>query len=338
VKVKFSFIIPVYNRPDELKELLESFKYQSKKTLAYEIIIVDDGSTVDLLPVIQRYENLLPLRYMRKKNSGPGHSRNIGMQEAKGKYFVILDSDVILPDGYLQELNRLEEEDKLAAAGGGADMSRNDFSSFIRAVDLAMTSFSTTGGIRGKKRNMTRYVPRSFNMIVRRDVFKKTGGFGNMHPGEDPEWIYRIWEKGFASVFYPSLPVFHKRRSNWKSFWKQMNKFGIARGILNRAYPQYASAVYYFPAIYSAGLILASLLAAEGRFFLLYLYIIYWLIILAEFLWRSKSIRLSLLAWLVFQVQMFAYATGLIRAVFMLYLLRKSPAEAFPFMFFKKRE
>ena len=334
--MKFSFIIPIHNRPDELRDLLKSFLHQSDNEVSYEIIIVDDGSTINLESVIETYTNLLPIRYIKKENTGPGHSRNKGMELAKGEYFIILDSDVILPHGYLRELNLLKKEKQLLAAGGGPDMARKDFSPFIRAVDLAMTSFMTTGGIRGNKKKLSRFVPRSFNMIIRRDVFENTGGFGNMHPGEDPDWIYRLWKKDYPTGFYPRLNVYHKRRSDWKSFFKQVKKFGVARAILNYYYPEYASPVYYFPLLYMIGLVFAILLGINGYYFLLYIYMIYELLIMIEFLWRSKNIYLTLLAWWVFHIQIFAYAYGFIQGLWKIKILKQSPQKAFPGMFFQK--
>ncbi len=334
--LKFSFIIPVYNRPEELKELLDSFVNQDiDDTSFYEIIIVDDGSHEDLRPVIEQYSDRLPIHYLRKKNTGPGDSRNRAMEIAHGEYFIILDSDVLLPARYLSRLRRAEQKGMLTDMGGGADAAHPEFSDFQKAVDSVMTSYLTTGGIRGKKTNISRYVPRSFNMIVHRKVFEETGGFSNMHPGEDPEWVYRAWNKGFKSVFYPELFVYHKRRINLKKFFDQMKKFGMSRVILLDRFPQYGGAMYYFPLIYSAGLILALLLALAGRPFLLILYAVYWLMILIEFLLRTKSPKISLLALFLYQIQMGAYAYGFLNAFIKIRMRGKKPEDAFPQLFFK---
>jgi glycosyltransferase involved in cell wall biosynthesis len=335
-KVKFSFIIPVFNRAEELKELLDSFvKQKDNEGIAYEIIVVDDGSTDDIKAVTDAFASRLPVRYIRKENTGPGDSRNRAMQMAAGTYFIILDSDIVLPEHYLKRLSGLEKEGKLSGMGGGPDTSHAGFSPFQKAVDLVMTSYSTTGGIRGKKKNTGRYVPRSFNMIVHRKVYEQTGGFSAMHPGEDPEWVYKAWQKGFSSAFYPELYVYHKRRIDLKSFYRQMRKFGIARVILNRNFPKYAGIVYYFPLAYTIGLMIGSVLAISGYPQFILLYVLYWIPVFVEFVIRSKNPIISLTGLFLLQVQMFAYASGFIEAMIKLGLLSETPQKAFPQLFFK---
>jgi len=335
--IVFSFIVPVYNRPEDVWQLLDSFlRQQADAGIPYEIIVADDGSDTPAGEVVASFAGKLPVRYLYKPNSGPGDTRNYAMERASGEYFVILDSDVMLPEGYLDRLFRRYREGRLSAMGGGADTSHKGFPDFIKALDLSLTGLFTTGGIRGKKKRVDRYVPRSFNMIVHKKVFDTVGGFASLHPGEDPEWVYRAWDAGFSTAYYPELFVYHRRRSDWKQFWRQMEKFGIARGILRVMHPAYDSPVFYFPLIYSAGLILAVLLALFGKPLLLAVYVIYWLMILAEFLWKSRRIGLSLRGWMLFQEQMLAYATGWLKAFYKLKIKKMKPEKAFPSMFFRK--
>ncbi len=337
--MKFSFIIPVYNRSEELRALLESFAGQRHEDdFTYEIIVVDDGSQEDVFSVVKRFENRLPVVYLRKPNTGPGDSRNKGMQMARGAYFVILDSDVILPVYYLRILNALEQEGRLTDLGGGPDTSATEFSDFQKAVDLVMTSYLTTGGIRGKKKELTHYVPRSFNMIVKREVFERTGGFSSMHPGEDPEWVYRAWKQGFRSGFYPELFVYHKRRIDREAFFKQMKKFGMARVILLRKFPEFSSPVFYFPWLYTAGLFAGISGAVFGYPWLLWLYVCYWAAVLSEFLIKSKSLKISILGLVLFQVQMIAYAWGFGKAFVRIRIGGLPPETAFPELFFNLKE
>ena len=333
--VRFSFIVPVFNRPDELRDLLESFLHlNNPDDVAYEIIIADDGSEPPLKEVAEAYSGTLPVRYFYKKNSGPGDTRNRAMQQAEGEYFIILDSDILLPEDYLTNLVAALKKHPEADLAGGPDDAAASFSPFQKAVNLVMTSFLTTGGIRGHKKNVQKYVPRSFNMIVRREVFERTGGFGNIHPGEDPEWVYKSLGAGFRTVFFPDVKVFHKRRIDFGKFALQMKKFGITRYILNLRYPGFDSMVYRFPVLISLGWFLALPLFLLGFPWLLYAVLLHFAMIFVEFLFRSRSLRIALTALLVFVVQMAAYAYGYLLAFYRIRLRGLQPEIAFPELFF----
>ncbi|NPA42498.1 MAG: glycosyltransferase [Chlorobi bacterium] len=336
-RIVFSFIVPAYNRPDELRELLESFTRAECGELPYEIIIVDDGSSPPLEDAARPFTNRLPVRYVRKPNTGPGDSRNRGMREAKGEYFVILDSDVILPSEYLCRLEELFRSGALAPLGGGPDRASSRFPFFVRAVDLALTGLLTTGGIRGGKKRVGTYVPRSFNMIVKREVFERVGGFGPMHPGEDPAWVYEARRAGYATAFYPSLGVYHKRRTTPQAFWRQMVKFGTARTVLNRLYPEFASPVFLFPALYMAGLVLALALWAAGFPWLMTLYVLYWLAMWVSFAVKTRNPLLAWGGWAAFHLQMAGYALGLMRGWWKLKVKRQDVRRAFPELFFDRK-
>ncbi len=236
MNLSFSFIIPVYNRPEEIKELLDSL---SKQTYAkrFEVVIVEDGSTISSDSIISEYTDILDISYYEKPNSGPGDSRNYGMRLAKGNYFIVLDSDCILPPEYLVQAEKSLEND-FVHCYGGPDAAHNSFSDIQKAINYAMTSFWTTGGIRGGKKSVDRFQPRSFNMGISKEAFETVGGYGNIHPGEDPDLTIRIWNKGYTTKLIPEAYVYHKRRIDWHKFYVQVNKFGMVRPILNKWHPE----------------------------------------------------------------------------------------------------
>lgn len=213
--MKYSFVIPVFNRPDEVDELLESLTKQSLQD--FEVLIVEDGSSQPCQEVAERYADALNVRYFMKENSGPGGSRNYGVERAKGEYVIILDSDVVLPEGYLQAVDA-ELNAAPCDAFGGPDRAHESFTPMQKAINYAMTSFFTTGGIRGGKKKMDKFYPRSFNMGVRRTVYAALNGFSNMRFGEDIDFSTRIFEQGYACRLFPEAWVWHKRRTDLRKF------------------------------------------------------------------------------------------------------------------------
>ena len=205
--MKYSIIIPVFNRPDEVDELLESLCQQTVKD--FEVLIVEDGSQRDCKAVIGKYTDRLDIKYFMKANSGPGQSRNYGAERAQGDYLIILDSDVVLPDDYLQAVNQ-ELTQNPTAAFGGPDASHPSFTPVQKAISYSMTSFFTTGGIRGGKAKLDKFYPRSFNMGIRRDVYQELGGFTKMRFGEDIDFSYRIVEAGYQPRLFQEAWVWHK--------------------------------------------------------------------------------------------------------------------------------
>ncbi|MFY7811386.1 MAG: glycosyltransferase, partial [Flavobacterium sp.] len=248
----FSIIIPVFNRPDEINELLESLTLQDFSCL-FEVIIVEDGSATLCKDIVNQYLGQLNLKYFYKENSGPGDSRNFGMQKATGDYFIIFDSDCIIPPKFLQEVNDFLNN-QFYHCFGGPDAADDSFSDVQKAIDFSMTSVLTTGGLRGKSESIQKFQPRSFNMGLSREAFEKTGGFGNIHPGEDPELIFKLWRLGYETALIKKAIVYHKRRINWKKFFTQINKFGKVRPILNQRFPEYVKPTFWFPTIFMLGL------------------------------------------------------------------------------------
>ncbi|HBS52465.1 MAG TPA: glycosyl transferase family 2, partial [Flavobacterium sp.] len=272
----FSLIIPVYNRPDEVDELLESLTkttYQND----FEIVIVEDGSTIPCGEVIQKYLSQLNIAYFYKENSGPGDSRNYGMAKASGDYFIIFDSDCIIPSQYLEEVDKALKQDYVDCFGG-PDKALDSFSDIQKAINFAMTSFLTTGGIRGGSEKIGKFQPRSFNMGLSRKAFEASKGFGNIHPGEDPDLSIRLWNLGFETRLFSNAFVYHKRRIDWDKFSVQVSKFGKARPILNSWYPEHNKLTFFFPSAFILGFFLSVALLLLTFDYFLQLYMLYFFI------------------------------------------------------------
>ncbi|WP_340063405.1 glycosyltransferase [Ascidiimonas aurantiaca] len=333
MNITFSLIIPVYNRPDEIQELLESLLKQDFDK-PYEIVIVEDGSTHTSKEIVNAYRSQLGISYFFKSNSGPGDSRNFGMKKAKGNYFIILDSDCILPPHYLTAVWESLTGEYIDCFGG-PDTAHKDFTVIQKAINYAMTSFITTGGIRGKKKAVNRFQPRSFNMGISKKAFEATGGFGKIHPGEDPDLTIRIWNAGFNTRLIPEAYVYHKRRISWKKFYQQVHKFGLTRPILNHWHPQTKKITYWFPAVFLAGILAAILFAIAGMYYPLYAVGLYFIIIFADSLLKNKNLLVALFSVFAVLVQFTGYGYGFVKSTFQISLLGKKPETAFPKLFFK---
>ena len=248
--MRYSVIIPVYNRPDEVDELLQSLTGQRFKD--FEVIIVEDGSSIPCRKVTEAYRKKLDIHYYDKPNSGPGQSRNYGAERSSGEYLIILDSDCILPEGYFEAVEK-ELQASPADAFGGPDRAHESFTDIQKAINYSMTSFFTTGGIRGGKKKMDKFYPRSFNMGVRREVYHILGGFSKMRFGEDIDFSIRIFQGGYRCRLFPDAWVYHKRRTDLKKFFKQVHNSGIARINLYKKYPESLKPVHLLPAAFTLG-------------------------------------------------------------------------------------
>lgn len=339
--MRYSFIIPVFNRPDEVAELLESLTHQTFSD--FEVIIVEDGSEITCREVCSEYKEQLRLSYYEKPNSGPGQSRNFGAERAKGDYLIILDSDVVLPDGYLEAIEK-ELSTLPCDAFGGADASHPSFTSVQKAISYAMTSFFTTGGIRGGKKKLDRFYPRSYNMGILRDVYARLGGFSHMRFGEDIDFSYRIIEAGCQSRLFPNAWVWHKRRTDLRKFFKQVYNSGIARINLSKRHPGTLKAVHLLPAAFTVGVAALVLLSAVGRVLMEYddVHRWYWLcaapwlpillfstLICVDSAIRNRSVKVGLISVAAAFVQLTGYGCGFIEAWVKRYLLGKDEFQAF---------
>ncbi len=330
----FSIIVPVYNRPQEVHELLQSLANQNYDG-DFETVIIEDGSTADAESVVKGFSDQLHLSYYQKENTGPGDSRNFGMKKAKGNYFIILDSDCVLPKGYLRTVTEELTKDYVDFYGG-PDAAHASFTTVQKAINHAMTSFLTTGGIRGKKGAVNKFQPRSFNMGISKVAFEATEGFGDIHPGEDPDLTFRLWDSGFKSKLLSEAFVYHKRRIDWKRFYTQVNKFGLVRPILNQWHPKTAKFTYWFPSIFFLGLVISLLLLVVGIYIPIYGYACYFCLVLVEAVWHSKNTVVGILAVVATLVQFFGYGIGFLKSTFLLNFSKKTARELFPELFFTR--
>ena len=330
----FSFIIPVYNRPDEIDELLESLA-QLDYSAPFEVVIVEDGSTIPADDVVARYNDHLNISYYFKPNSGPGDSRNYGMQKAKGDYFLILDSDCIIPEHYLKEVSKSLDKE-FVDCFGGPDAAHHSFSDLQKAIDFSMTSLLTTGGIRGNKKSVDKFQPRSFNMGLSKKAFEVSQGFGKIHPGEDPDLTIRLWKHGFKTKLIANAYVYHKRRISWKKFYVQVNKFGKCRPILNHWHPETKKITYWFPSLFLLGFIfsLGALAIYKTPLFLAG-YLLYFILIFSSAFLKTKRIRIACMALVAVAVQFYGYGTGFLLSTYKVAWRKIKPQEAFSYLFFK---
>ncbi len=331
--MKYSVIVPVYNRPDEMDELLQSLAVQ-QAGVDFEVVVIEDGSTIDSKAVVEKFPQLNIL-YFFKENTGPGDSRNFGMQQATGDYFILFDSDCIIPAHYMVQLDELLSKNYVDCFGG-TDSAQHNFTTLQKAINFCMTSRLTTGGVRGNSHQTQKFQPRSFNMGLSKKAFEATQGFGNIHPGEDPELVFRLWDIGFKTTLLKDLSVYHKRRINWSKFFTQVNKFGKVRPILDVWHPAYQQLKYAFPALFILGLDVVLLLAIFGYGAFLGLYGLYFLAVFLEALFTTQSIAIAGWSVVAVLVQFYGYGLGYLESSFWIKFLKKEPEQVFPELFFKK--
>ena len=329
----FSIIIPVYNRPEEIEELLESLTHSDFQG-KYEVVIIEDGSTISCEHVIQKYNDKLNISYYLKYNSGPGDSRNFGMNLAKGYYFIIFDSDFVIPKNYLSVVaNELNQD--YVDCFGGPDKALDSFSPIQKAINFAMTSFLTTGGVRGGSEKVSKFQPRSFNMGLSKIAFEASKGFGNIHPGEDPDLAIRLWDLGFETRLITKAFVYHKRRVDWEKFTVQVTKFGKARPILNSWYPKYQKPTFFLPTLFCLGFITSIALLFFVIDWPLKLYFIYFFMVFLTASIQNKNIIVGYYSVIAVWKQFFGYGFGFLESFIKINILKMQPQKAFPDLFFK---
>lgn len=312
----FSIIIPLYNRPQEIDELLASLCLQSYQQ--FEVLVIDDGSAIPAKEIVEKYSDRLDVHYFYKENAGQGFARNYGFERAKGEYFVVFDSDCLIPEDYLEIVSAYLFEHHLDAYGG-PDAAHESFTAVQKAISYGMTSVFTTGGIRGGKQHVGQFHPRSFNMGISAEVWRKTGGFILTRLGEDIEFSIRIHESGFKIGLIPAAKVFHKRRTSMLQFYKQIHFFGRARINIYKHFPAELKPVHFFPALFTLGLGLLILmnfvypkLALIGNTFLL----VYFMLIFFHSLYLNRSVHVALLSIVSSFIQLTAYGLGFIQDFF----------------------
>jgi len=309
----FSIIIPLYNRPQEIDELLATLVVQSYTQ--FEVLVIEDGSSLKAKDIVERYAGQIDISYFYKENAGQGFARNYGFERAKGDYFIIFDSDCLIPQDYLEIVKDYLFDHHLDAYGG-PDAAHDSFTPVQKAISYGMTSVFTTGGIRGNKKHVGQFHPRSFNMGVSREVWEKAGGFKITRLGEDIEYSIRIHHLGFKIGLIPGARVFHKRRTSLIQFYNQIHFFGRARINIYKHFPSELKLVHFFPAVFTLGIlavlilnILHSPLAYAGNLFLL----VYFMLIFFHSLILNKSLKVAFLSIISSFIQLTAYGLGFIQ-------------------------
>ena len=330
--MKYSIIVPVYNRPDEVDELLESLTKQTLKD--FEVIIVEDGSIKPCKDVCEKYANILDLHYYAKENSGPGQSRNYGAERSNGEWLIILDSDVVLPEGYLEAVEKSLASSTSIAAWGGPDAAHPSFTPVQKSISYSMTSFFTTGGIRGGKAKLDKFYPRSFNMGIRRDVYLKLEGFTKMRFGEDIDFSYRIVEAGYMPRLFPEAWVWHKRRTDFRKFFRQVYNSGIARINLEKRHPGTMKLVHLLPTVFTLGVIGLLLITLIFTYACVPI-ILYSAIIFIDSSIKNKSLWVGLLSIPAAFVQLMGYGFGFIESWWKRCVLKEDEFTAFEKNFYK---
>jgi len=362
--MKYSIIVPVFNRPDEVDELLDSLSRQTMND--FEVIVVEDGSQFPCKEVVERYADKMQVRYFEKENSGPGQTRNYGAERSAGEYLLILDSDVVLPDGYLAAIDR-ELMSAPCDAFGGPDRAHESFTPVQKAINYSMTSFFTTGGIRGGKKKLDKFYPRSFNMGIRRDLYKSVGGFSSMRFGEDIDLSIRIFKAGARVRLFPEAWVWHKRRTDLRKFFRQVHNSGIARINLYKKYPESLKLVHMLPALFTLGVALLTVVFLAGLVFLgiglaagysgttgcnmglvvaymgaglmaiaLLPLLLYALLIFIDSSLQNRSLRVGLLSVPASFIQLLGYGSGFLRAWWLRCICgRNEELQAFKKTFYK---
>lgn len=326
-----SLIIPVYNRPNEVEELLDSLTRQSETN--FEVVIVEDGSKETCQHVVEAFKDKLDVSYSYIPNGGPGNARNYGAKQSKGDYLIVLDSDCILPPDYIKSVNK-ELKETGADAFGGPDKASDSFTDVQKAINYSMTSFFTTGGIRGGKKKMDKFYPRSFNMGVRQEVYQALGGFSRMRFGEDIDFSIRIFKGGYTCRLFPGAWVYHKRRTDFRKFFKQVHNFGIARINLYKKYPESLKLVHLLPAAFTLGVAIFLLGTPFCPYSLLPI-ALYALLVCMDSTIRNRSLSIGLYSVAASFIQLIGYGTGFLRAWWNRCILGKDEFEAFKKNFYK---
>ena len=299
------------------------------------MIIVDDGSLLNLRPTAELFQEKLTIEFFRKDNSGPGLSRNYGARRAKNDWLIFVDSDVIVETDYIQNIKKNISEIPCDAFGG-ADKAHKGFNLMQKAISYSMTSVFTTGGIRGNKKAVTKFQPRSFNMGVRKSAFEQVGGFSEMRIGEDPDLSMRLWEHGYTTAFFDDIGVYHKRRVDFGKFSKQVYQFGCARPILNQRHPKYVKISFAFPSLFFIGYFLGIIAYfAFQQGLILGFYGLYTFVVFFHALYKTRNISIAAMAIISTYIQMFSYGYGFLKSWILLNVFRQKPEDAFPSHFHK---
>lgn len=338
--IRYSVIVPVYNRPDELEELLESLcalvhsgNFEKSSHAGFEVIVVEDGSEIRSDQICDQFAEKLEVKYMYQENAGPAVARNTGATSAKGEWLIFFDSDCVIPGHYFIAVDRALSSDNIDFFGG-PDRAAAVFTPIQKAIDYSMTSFLTTGGIRGGKKQLDRYYPRSFNMGVRKEAFDDTSGFSRLRFGEDLDLSMRLMEDGYRSALIEEAWVYHKRRTDLKKFFKQVYNSGMARVVLNQLHPGTMKSVHFLPSLFAIYLAFAAVSLLFSGFLFWYPVLIFLLLLFIDGMRWTGNLRAALLTPAAGVVQLTGYGIGLIHASILIHVLGKKQVSAFESTFY----
>ncbi len=332
--MKYSLIIPTFNRSEEIKELILSLnQLENPNKILFELIIVDDGSTDDTAQFIQscQIDSSFPIQYFHQKNKGPGAARNLGMDNARGEYFIFIDSDCIVPPQYLQKLDQFINQFN-PDAFGGPDTYHPSFSPLLKAINYSMTSFIGTGGTRGSKKSIGKFYPRSFNMGFHKKVYEKIGGFNALRHGQDMDFSARIYQAGFNVALIPEAFVYHKRRTSLKKFYKQIFNWGIARINLSNLHQGFLKPVHLIPAlmiVFGLILLVLTFLFPVLLFLMIFPIILLSLIAFFQSFFEYRNLKVSFLSIITLFTQILAYGLGTLSGLYQRFIKRKKESKGF---------
>ena len=324
-EIKLSFVVPVFNRPEEMRELLESLASQSDSD--FEVIVVEDGSNEKSDLLCNEFQNKLNIQYFFKENSGPGLSRNYGIERATGNYCIFVDSDCVIPPQYTETVKAFLKQNPVDAFGG-PDAADHNFSKLQKAINYAMTSFFTTGGIRGSSEAIEKFHPRSFNMGITKEVYEKTGGFPSIRfayakaAGEDLDLSIQIMKMGFKTALIPEAYVFHKRRTSIKQFLRQVYNFGIARITISQRHPESLKWVHFAPSFFLIGSLLSIIAGLFSSIFGLLIFL-YALLVFLDSSAKNNSFSIGSISVLTSFIQLYGYGFGFLKAFWIQRILKK---------------
>lgn len=333
----FSIVIPLYNRPDEIRELLESLLKQTYQN--FQVIVVEDGSSRDAEDIVKSFSNRLDILYLKKENQGQGFARNYGFARAKGDFFIVFDSDILVPEFYLERVRKGILEQNLDAFGG-PDAAHESFTDIQKAISYSMTSPFTTGGIRGNKKHVGQFHPRSFNMGISREVWEKTGGYKLSRRSEDIEFSIRMISLGYKVGLIDDAFVYHKRRTSFAQFFKQTSAFGKGRIDISILYPQELKLVHALPCMFTLGVIGLIVLNIIGLYifpnFLAIRYLMqlgnifictYTIVLFIHAILSTKSIVVAFYGVIAAFTQLLAYGTGFMKNYIDRFWLKKNTSK-----------
>jgi len=329
---KYSVIVPVFNRPLEIQGLLESLRSQTNKD--FEVVIVEDGSTEKCEHIVAKFYEDFPLQYSYQRNLGPSVSRNAGISLASGEYIIFFDSDCLLPENYFEVLDASLANHPLDMFGG-PDTANKSFSAVQKAINYTMTAFITTGGIRGGRRQLDTYQPRSFNMGIKRKVYYAVGGFSNIHPGEDPDLSYRVRKAGYHVGFISEAYVFHKRRTTFSLFFDQVYRFGIVRVILAKWHRESLRLVYFLPTIFLLGNVLCLIFGFFISYWFLLPILFFTVMLFTGAMIKEGDPVVSVLAVFAGFIQFIGYGIGYLYAFIAVRVLKLDEKKVFKNLFFE---